>query len=70
MLINSVISIGYYFAIPKQMIFVEGEDGERKLRAPVLVGAVAFVALVAVIAIGIYPNFIVRFPPLSTLLGS
>ena len=70
MLINSVISIGYYFAIPKQMIFVEGEDGERKLRAPVLVGAVAFVALLAVIAIGIYPNFIVRFPPLSTLLGS
>jgi NADH-quinone oxidoreductase subunit N len=70
MLINSVISVGYYFAIPKQMIFVEGEEGERKLRAPVLVGAVAFVALVAILVIGVYPSFIVRFPPLSTLLGS
>jgi NADH-quinone oxidoreductase subunit N len=68
MVVNSVISIAYYLAIPRAMIFQQPER-ERPFASPVLVTGVAFVAMVAVVAIGVYPELLAHFPPLSTLVG-
>ena len=68
MLVNSVISVGYYFAVPKQMIFEPAEDASR-MRSPVLVNAVVAVALVAIVAIFVFPNPIARAADISTLIG-
>jgi NADH-quinone oxidoreductase subunit N len=69
MVVNSVVSLYYYLAVPKQMLFVEAED-ERPLGAPALVTAVAVLATVTVVAVGIWPELLAHFPPLSTLVGS
>ena len=68
MLVNSVVSIAYYLAIPRAMIF-QAPQRERPFASPVLVTGVTFVAMVAVVAIGIYPELLAHFPPLSTLVG-
>jgi NADH-quinone oxidoreductase subunit N len=68
MLVNSVVSIYYYLAIPRSMIFSPPEV-ERPLVSPVLVTAVVAVATAAVVAIGVYPELLAHFPPLSTLVG-
>jgi NADH-quinone oxidoreductase subunit N len=68
MLVNSVISIYYYLAIPRAMIFEEPER-ERPFASPFLVTGVAAVAGILVLAIGIYPELVAHFPPLSTLVG-
>ena len=67
MLINSVISIYYYFAVPRQMIFAETED-VTPLRTSWLVTAVSAAAMVAIVAIFILPNPIARMADLSTLV--
>jgi hypothetical protein len=54
--------------VPKQMLFVDGEH-ERPLVAPVMVTAVAVLASVAVVAVGVWPELLAHFPPLSTLVG-
>ena len=43
MVVNSVVSLYYYLAVPKQMLFVEAEH-ERPIVAPALVTAVAVLA--------------------------
>lgn len=68
MVLNSVVSIWYYLAIPRAMIFQEPER-ERPFVAPALVMGVTFLAMVAVLAIGVYPELVAHFPPLSTLVG-
>jgi NADH-quinone oxidoreductase subunit N len=68
MVLNSVVSIWYYLAIPRAMIFQEPER-ERPFAAPALVTGVTFLAMVAVLAIGVYPELVAHFPPLSTLVG-
>ena len=68
MLVNSVVSIAYYLAIPRAMIF-QAPQRERPFASPVLVTGATFVAMVAVVAIGIYPELLAHFPPLSTLVG-
>lgn len=68
MVLNSVVSIWYYLAIPRAMIFQEPER-ERPFAAPALVTGVTFLAMVAVLAIGVYPELVTHFPPLSTLVG-
>ena len=68
MVVNSVISLFYYLAIPRQMILVEGP--EEPMRSPALVTFVAALAAAAVIAVFVYPDLIAHFPPLSTLVGS
>ena len=68
MVVNSVISLYYYLAVPRQMLFVEAEQ-ERPLVAPALVTAVAVLATVAVVAVGVWPELLAHFPPLSTLVG-
>jgi hypothetical protein len=37
--------------------------------APALVTAVAVLASVAVVAVGLWPELLAHFPPLSTLVG-
>ena len=66
MVVNSVISIVYYMAIARQMMFVERPDAPP-LRSPRLVTAVVGLTAVAVVAIGVYPDLFAHFPPLSTL---
>jgi len=68
MLVNSVVSISYYLAIPRQMIF-EKPERARPFLSPVLVTGVTMVAMVAVLAIGAFPELLYHFPPLSTLVG-
>jgi NADH-quinone oxidoreductase subunit N len=68
MLINSVVSVGYYLAVPKQMIFQPAADGSE-LRSSWLVTAVVAIAMVALLAIFILPNPFARVAQLSTLLG-
>jgi NADH-quinone oxidoreductase subunit N len=68
MLVNSVASIYYYLAIPRAMIFQE-PDRDRAFASPVLVTGVVLIAMVAIVAVGIYPESLAHFPPLSTLVG-
>ncbi|HSJ49734.1 MAG TPA: NADH-quinone oxidoreductase subunit N [Actinomycetota bacterium] len=68
MLVNSVISLVYYLAVPRQMLFEEPEV-DRPLLSPSLVTAVTVAALVAISAVGVWPELLAHFPPLSTLTG-
>ena len=74
MLVNSVVSLVYYLMIPKQMLLEEGELADvgapaRPTRTPALVGGIVLIASLGVIAIGIYPDLIARFPSMSGLTG-
>jgi NADH-quinone oxidoreductase subunit N len=69
MLANSVISVVYYFAVPKQMIFEPARDQSR-MRSPALVNFVVVLALVAIVAVFVFPNPIARAAEISTLVGS
>jgi len=68
MLVNSVVSIYYYLVVPRHMLFVEPEH-DRPLVSPALVTAVTVLATVAVVAVGVWPELVAHFPPLSTLVG-
>jgi NADH-quinone oxidoreductase subunit N len=68
MVVNSVISLYYYLAVPKQMLFAEPEY-DRPLLSPASVTFVTVVATVAVVAIGVWPELVAHFPPLSTLVS-
>jgi len=68
MLANSVISVAYYFAVPKQMIFEPAVDDSR-MRSPALVNAVVFLALVGIVAVFVFPNPIAHAAQISTLIG-
>ncbi len=68
MVVNSVVSIYYYLAIPRAMIFEEPEV-DRPMPSPVLVTAVVTLATAAIVAVGVYPELLAHFPPLSTLAG-
>ena len=68
MLVNSVISLVYYLAVPRQMLFEEPEL-DRPMISPSLVTAVTVLATVAIVAVGVWPELVAHFPPLSTLAG-
>ena len=68
MVLNSVVSLYYYLAVPRQMLFVEAED-QRPLATPALATGVAIAATFAVIAVGLWPELLAHFPPLFTLVG-
>jgi NADH-quinone oxidoreductase subunit N len=68
MVVNSVVSLYYYLAVPRAMIFSDPLL-ERPVRSPALVSVVATVAMVAILVIGVYPEVFAKFPPLSTLVG-
>jgi NADH:ubiquinone oxidoreductase subunit 2 (subunit N) len=65
MVVNSVISVGYYFLIPRAMIFDEADEDQARSRTPALIGLVSTVALFVIVAIFIVPNAIYRLGELS-----
>jgi NADH-quinone oxidoreductase subunit N len=67
MLINSVVSLVYYLAVPRQMIFVTGED-ETPVRSPVLVTAVVALSAILLVVFFVWPNSFARVADLSTLV--
>ena len=67
MVINSVISVGYYIGLTRQMIFVQGD--RRPFRSPALITGVVVVAALTVFAVFIYPDVLARFPQGATLVG-
>ncbi len=68
MVVNSVVSVAYYFAVPKAMIFTDAED-RSPLGASPLVTAVVGVALLAITAAFFWPDLFARAPQFSTLVG-
>jgi len=64
--VNSVVSLYYYLAVPRAMVFVEPVE-ERPLASPALVNAVVAVAMVAILVIGFYPELFAYFPSRATL---
>ena len=66
MVVNSVVSLYYYLAVPRAMVFVEPVE-ERPLASPALVNAVVTVAMVAILVIGFYPELFAYFPSRATL---
>ncbi|MDQ4006427.1 MAG: NADH-quinone oxidoreductase subunit N [Actinomycetota bacterium] len=66
MVVNSVVSLYYYVAIVRQMFLVE-VPALRPLRAPLGVTAVVALAAVTVVAVGIVPDLLARFPQGATL---
>lgn len=68
MVVNSVISIAYYFAVPRAMIFAEAES-EELIRPSWLVTAVVATAMVALVIIFVIPNPLAHLGDLSVLSG-
>nr|MDP9328382.1 NADH-quinone oxidoreductase subunit N [Actinomycetota bacterium] len=68
MVLNSVASVAYYFAVPKAMLFTDAED-QSPLGASPLVTAVVGLALLAITAAFFWPDLFARAPQFSTLLG-
>jgi NADH-quinone oxidoreductase subunit N len=66
MLLNSVVSIYYYFMVPRQMLFKDPERDER-LRVPFLVTAVVGLAMLALFVIFVIPNPFAEIADLSVL---
>ena len=66
MVINSVISVVYYLAVPRQMIFATADD-ERPLRPAFLISAVAVLAMIALVVIFVIPNALVRLGDMAVL---
>jgi NADH-quinone oxidoreductase subunit N len=69
MVVNSVISLVYYISIVRAMYFEPLAEPVRPVRAPILVTAVVGMAAVVVVAVGIFPQLLARFPEVSTLVG-
>jgi NADH-quinone oxidoreductase subunit N len=68
MLLNSVLSLYYYLLVPREMLFRDPSE-DRPLASPVLVTTATVLATVAIVAVGVYPELLAHFPPLSTLVG-
>jgi len=68
MLVNSVVSVFYYFVVPRQMFLRDAADTSR-LRVPALVTAVVAVTMIGIVAIFVVPNPIARLAEISTLVG-
>jgi NADH-quinone oxidoreductase subunit N len=69
MVVNSVISVAYYFLIPRAMIFEDAdvEEAPGRTTTPALIGIVTAITLLGIVAIFIIPNAIYRLGELSAL---
>jgi NADH:ubiquinone oxidoreductase subunit 2 (subunit N) len=67
--VNSVISVAYYFLIPRAMIFEDAdvEEAPGRTTTPALIGIVTAITLLGIVAIFIIPNAIYRLGELSAL---
>jgi NADH-quinone oxidoreductase subunit N len=68
MVLNSVISLGYYLAVARQMVLVPSEVERRRPRVPGLVTGLILLGALAVIVVFIYPDLFARFPQDATLV--
>jgi NADH-quinone oxidoreductase subunit N len=66
MVINSVISVWYYFTIIRPMFFVEPTE-VRPFHAPALVTGVVALAGAAVLVVGVFPDLLAKLPTAVTL---
>ena len=66
MVVNSVISVWYYFSVIRPMFFVEPAMA-RPFRAPALVTAVIVLASAAVVVLGVLPGLITAVPSAVTI---
>jgi NADH-quinone oxidoreductase subunit N len=66
MVVNSVISLGYYLGVAREMVLVPGD--ERRPAVPRLVTAVTVLAALAVFVVFIDPNIFTNIPGNSTLV--
>jgi NADH-quinone oxidoreductase subunit N len=69
MVVNSVISIVYYFAIVRAMFLDPVEEPVRPLRIPILVRGVVAATAAGVVLLFVVPALFTKFPQLSTLVG-
>ena len=69
MVLNSVISLGYYLGIAREMVLVPSEVERRRPRVPGLVTGLVLLGALAVVVIFIYPDLFARFPDGATLVG-
>jgi NADH-quinone oxidoreductase subunit N len=69
MVVNSVISLVYYFSIVRPMFFQPALEPVRPFRPPALVTGVVGLAAAVILAVGIFPDLFVHFPRISTLIG-
>jgi len=68
MVVNSVISVVYYFLIAREMWLQPVAEPVKPLRIPVLVNGVVGLAAAGIMAVGIFPDLFAHFPRLSTLI--
>jgi NADH-quinone oxidoreductase subunit N len=68
MVVNSVISVVYYFAIVRAMWLLPAAEPVRPVRVPWLVRGVVAAAAGGVAVIGVYPELLAQFPRVSTLI--
>src|SRR5918994_1005537 len=68
MVVNSVVSVFYYLAVARQMIFQPAED-MTPLRTPVLVAGVVGLSMAALIFFFLLPGTFSRLADISTLVG-
>src|SRR5918994_3744683 len=68
MVVNSVISVFYYLAVARQMIFQPAED-TTPFRTPVLVAGVVGLSMAALLFFFLLPGTFSRLAEISTLVG-
>jgi NADH:ubiquinone oxidoreductase subunit 2 (subunit N) len=68
MVLNSVISLGYYLAVARQMVLVPSEVERRRPRVPGLVTGLVMLGALVVVVVFIYPDLFARFPQGATLV--
>jgi NADH:ubiquinone oxidoreductase subunit 2 (subunit N) len=59
--------VGYYFLIPRAMIFEEPAEDEVRTATPALLGFVVGLSMVAIVAIFVLPDALFRLGELSSL---
>jgi NADH-quinone oxidoreductase subunit N len=69
MVVNSVISLVYYFSIVRPMWLEPVAEPVRPVRFPVAVAGVALAAGAAVFVIFFFPDLFAQFTPAATLVG-
>jgi NADH-quinone oxidoreductase subunit N len=69
MVLNSVISLGYYLSIAREMVLVPPSERPDRPRVPRLVTAVTVLAAAAVLLLVFYPDVLGKLTPHATLIG-
>jgi NADH-quinone oxidoreductase subunit N len=68
MVVNSVISVVYYFSIARAMWLEPAVEPVRPLRPSPAVSFVVLAAAAGVLAVGVFPDLFAHFPRVSTLI--